>query len=196
MRFFDCIDDEGRMSNGRSLDSRLQKVELELRVGEHEKPTAVDPEKEARRAALSAAIMLAGTMSPGHWQIVRGDVEGMKAGTMGRMSILTHNFLTRSARYVKGDKRPLTLPPEVASQYLVRRHRYEIVDRECLSCGYDVIDTLAELRLPRCPICGGSYEPIETGEGMRFSRLYRGWSKANPDKVADVYVRENGAIAW
>lgn len=174
-----------------SLGSRLHKVEAAVLVGT---PVVIDPKAEARQGALREAITsLAETMSPEHWEIVRDDLERVCVGS------LTRNFLTRAARYVKGDARPLTLPPEVAGIYLHKPEFGLLFDRECLSCGYDVVECdgcLPMVRFRVCPLCDGEYEPIEPGQGERFTRVYRGWSKAKPDKAADVFVTGTGAIIW
>ena len=42
-----------------------------------------------------------------------------------------------------------------------------------MSFGYDVMEfdgCLPRVRFAVCPLCGGSYEPIEPGEGVRFTR--------------------------
>jgi hypothetical protein len=179
----------------RSFDSRLRKLESELMSDEV--VPVIDPEKEARRQAfVEAMAKLAETMSPEHWQFVIDNMNAFAAGETIHRGDLTITFLTRAARYVKGDARPLTLPPEVASLYLVKRPLQETLNHECLSCGYDVKDILAVPRFALCPICGGEYEPVEAGEGVRFTRFYKGWSKANPDKVADVYIPITGGMPW
>ncbi len=178
----------------KSLDTRLQKIESELAIAE---PVVIDSEKEARRLALVEAIAaLAETMSPEHWQIVSDDFKARDAGTLCHFGDLTMNFLTRAARHVKGDRRPLTLPPEVASLYLIKRPFYETLNHECLRCGYDLKDILAAPHFSLCPICGGEYEPIEPGEGVRVTRNYKGWSAANPDKAVEAHIWSSGAISW
>jgi hypothetical protein len=95
----------------RLLEARLQKIECELAKDE---PVVTDPETEARRLALVEAMAaLAETMSPEHWQMVYEDLNAKAAGTISRFSDLTMTFLTRAARYVKRDARPLTRPPEL-----------------------------------------------------------------------------------
>jgi hypothetical protein len=174
-----------------SFASRLQKIESELVINE---PSVIDPEMEARQAAFRDAVnALTQTMSVEHCEFIRNDLES------ACITSLTRNFLTRAARYVKGDARPLTLLPEVAGVYLHKPERGLLFDRECLACGYDVVECdgcLPHVRFPLCPLCGGEYEPIESGQGKRFTRFYRGWSKANPDKAVDVFVSGTGAISW
>jgi hypothetical protein len=170
----------------RSLDSRLQKIESELGVGDY-RPKVVSPEEAQRRANFAqAAKELLATMAEEHAKLILADFEVVD-GVRRILCRLTRNFIERVERHLGGDQRPLVLPPEVAAVYLHKPEWGLLFDRECLSCGYDVVECdgcLPAIRFAACPVCGGEYEPIEPGHGVRFSRFYRGWSKANPDKVA------------
>lgn len=105
-----------------------------------------------------------------------------------KYSDLTSNFEERLKRHLRGDQRPLALPSEVARVYLERGAGMRFT-RECLTCGYDVMEierNLPAVIFPVCLLCGGEFEPIQPGHGVRFSRHYRGWSNANRYAVEKV----------
>jgi hypothetical protein len=182
----------------RSLESRLVKVESELDIGKPAPARVTDPEFEKRITDfIRVANILLATMSDEHTQLVMNHFKVVD-GKRSPMTRLTRNFIERVVRHLRGDPRPLALPPDVAAVYLHKPESGLLFDRECLSCGYDVLECdgcLPEVRFAACPLCGGEYESIEPGEGVRFTRMYRGWSKANPDKAVSVYIWPGWSIA-
>lgn len=175
----------------RSLDSRLERIEGELEINKLAPVRVTDPEAEKRIADfIRVANVLLATMSDEHARLVLDHFKVVD-GRRSLMTRLTRNFVERVVRHLRGDPRPLVLPPDVAAVYLHKPEFGLLFDRECLSCGYDVVECdgcLPDVRFAVCPVCGGNYEPIEPGEGVRFTRMYWGWSKANPDKAVSPYI--------